>query len=244
MRNIKLITEYDGTDFFGWQRQPNARTVQETLELAISDLTGEVCSIIGSSRTDTGVHAFAHASNFHTNSTIPAEKFAFALNTRLPQDVSVKASLEVDEGFHARFDTRGKQYRYLIYNSSHASAINRNRAFFVFKPLDIVKMKEAAEFFVGEHDFKAFMAVGGSSKTTVRTMFSSNILLKDEMIAFEIVGNGFLYNMVRIMAGTLVEVGMGKLEPDIIYEMLKGKDRRKGGRTAPPQGLYLMEVLY
>lgn len=244
MRNIKLITEYDGTSFFGWQKQPNARTVQETLENAILDLTGKACNLTGSSRTDTGVHALAHVSNFHTDSKIPAEKFAFAINTRLPQDVVVKASYEVPEEFHARFDTSGKRYRYLIYNSRHASALQRNRAYFVFNPLEIEKMNQACKYLVGEHDFRAFMATGGSAKTTIRTMYKAEVFETGENIAFEIEGNGFLYNMVRIMAGTLVEVGMGRLEPEIIKDMLEGKDRRKGGRTAPPQGLYLMEVNY
>lgn len=247
MRNIKLTIEFDGTAYHGWQSQINAVTVQDTVTAAVNALTGEDCSLSGSSRTDAGVHALGYVCNFYTQSAIPADKFAFALNTLLPEDIVIKGSQEVSDDFHARFSAKGKTYKYLIYNSVFPTALLRNRAYHVYYPLDITAMQKAATQFVGTHDFYAFSAAGGSVKTTVRTITAATVLRQnpdDNLIEFHITGDGFLYNMVRIIAGTLVEVGIGKLKPDDISELISGLDRRKAGRTAPAHGLYLVEVYY
>jgi len=272
MRNIRLTLEYDGTAYHGWQSQTNASTVQDTVTAAINSLTGEACSLIGSSRTDTGVHALGYVCNFLTGSAIPADKFSFALNTLLPDDIVVRRSEEAPADFHSRFDASGKTYRYLIFNSVFPSALLRHRAYHIYYPLDIDAMNKAAQYLNGTHDFFAFSAAGGSAKTTVRTItkagirearqsFGQDIVTdqsaqesaKDEprtdlqsgrLIEFTVTGNGFLYNMVRIIAGTLIEVGFGKLKPEDIPEIIESLDRRKAGRTAPAHGLYLVEVYY
>lgn len=268
MRNIKLILGYDGTDYHGWQSQANAATVQDTLTCAIAGLTGEKCSVTGSSRTDTGVHALGFVCNFFTASSIPAEKFAFALNTLLPDDIVVKSSREVPADFHSRFSAKRKKYIYLVYNSVFPPALLRHRAYHVYYPLDIDAMREAAGYFTGAHDFSAFSASGGNTKTTVRTITHAAVrritpLFTGEaaspapeaaaqpmneydggLIEFSVTGNGFLYNMVRIMTGTLVEIGFGKLKPGDIPAIIAGRDRRKAGRTAPAHGLYLAGVYY
>ena len=244
MRNIKLTIEYDGTAYHGWQSQINAETVQDVVTDAVNKLTGGKNSLTGSSRTDTGVHAMGQVCNFFTDSAIPADKFAYALNTLLPDDIVVCNSEEVNQVFHARFSTKGKKYRYLIYDTTFPSALLRHRAYHVFYPLDAGKMKQAAEYFKGTHDFIAFSAAGGSVKTTVRTIMEADVERKGDIIEFSVVGDGFLYNMVRIIAGTLVEVGFGKLRPEDIPGIIAGRNRRKAGRTAPAHGLYLVEVYY
>ncbi len=244
MRNIRLTIEYDGTAYHGWQSQINAVTVQDVLTAAVGSLTGEKCSLTGSSRTDTGVHALGQVCNFYTESAIPADKFAFALNTLLPEDVVVRKSEEVSEDFHSRFSAVGKKYRYLFFNSTFPSALMRNRAYHVYYPMDAGAMRQAAEYFTGTHDFVAFSAAGSSVKTTVRTISEATIERDGELIEFSVVGDGFLYNMVRILAGTLVEVGVGRLKPDAVPAIIAGLDRRKAGRTAPAHGLYLVEVYY
>jgi len=245
MRNIKLTIEFDGTAYHGWQSQTNAAAVQDVVSTAIKTLTGEDCNLIGSSRTDAGVHALGFVCNFHTMSPIPADKFAFALNTLLPDDIVIKKSEEVSEDFHARFSAKGKTYKYLIYNSVFPSALLRHRAYHVFYTLDIDAMRRAAGFFVGTHDFRAFSASGGSAKTTVRTITETTVTkLSNDLIEIRVTGDGFLYNMVRIIAGTLIEVGFGKLKSDDIPGLIAGLDRRGAGRTAPAHGLYLVEVYY
>ncbi len=247
MRNIKLTIEFDGTAYHGWQSQINAVTVQDTVSAAVNALTGEDCSLFGSSRTDAGVHALGYVCNFHTNSAIPEDKFAFALNTMLPKDIVIKGSQEVPSDFHARFSAKAKTYRYLIYNAVFPTALLRNRAYHIYYPLDIGQMQAAAAQFVGTHDFYAFSAAGGSVKTTVRTITAATVTRHNQdnnLVEFHITGDGFLYNMVRIIAGTLIEVGIGKLKPDDIPELILGRDRRKAGRTAPAHGLYLVEVFY
>jgi len=244
MRNIKLTVEYDGTGYHGWQSQENAVTVQDVLTDAILKLTGERVSIIGASRTDTGVHALGQVCNFFTSSPIPADKFAYALNTILPEDIVIRGSEEVTPDFHARYSAKGKMYRYLYFNSPFPSALERNRAYHVFYPLDEAAMDRAAAHFLGTHDFTAFCATGGSTKTTVRTITKASVARKGELIEFTVAGNGFLYNMVRIMAGTLAEVGFGKIMPDEIPDIIKNGDRKLAGRTAPAHGLYLVEIYY
>lgn len=244
MKNIKLTIEYDGTAYHGWQSQINATAVQDIVTAAIRSLTGENCNLAGSSRTDTGVHALGQVCNFFTESSIPADKYAFALNTLLPEDVVIRKSEEVSPDFHSRFSTTGKKYRYLFYNSTFPSALLRHRAYHVFYPLDVDAMRQAAEHFVGTHDFAAFSATGGSVRSTVRTIMQATVERDGELIEFCVTGDGFLYNMVRIIAGTLVEVGIGKIKPDAIPDIIAGRNRRKAGRTAPAQGLYLVEVYY
>lgn len=244
MRNIKLTVEYDGTSYHGWQTQNNSVAVQDIIQKSIEKLTGEECSLIGSSRTDAGVHALGHVSNFTTNCTIPADRFPYAINSFLPDDIVVKNAEEVSMDFHARFWAKGKKYRYLIHNHVYRSALLRNRAYHVRYPMDFEAMQKASLYFLGEHDFSAFMATGGSAKTTVRNITDVLLIKKDDVIQFEITGNGFLYNMVRIIAGTLVYVGLGKIAPEDITGIIEGRDRRKAGKTAPSHGLYLVEVYY
>ena len=257
-RNIRLIIEYDGTAYHGWQSQDNAVTVQDTVTAAVCKLTGESCTITGSSRTDAGVHALGYVCNFFTESSIPADKFSFALNTILPADIKLIHSEEVPQDFHSRFSARAKKYLYYIYNSTFPSALLRHRAYHVYYPLDVEKMDRAAQHFTGTHDFLAFSASGYSAKTTVRTVMEASVVKVSQarhiihpqrdgdgqLIEFSVTGDGFLYNMVRIMAGTLVEVGFGKLRPQDIPDIIAGLDRRRAGRTAPAHGLYLSEVFY
>ncbi len=241
MKNIKLTVEYDGTSYHGWQIQDNALTVQKVIGDAVLMLTGEACEIIGCSRTDTGVHACAHVSNFFTHSKIPPERFAYALNTKLPEDVVIKRSEEVVPEFHSRFWAKGKRYRY---NSLYPSALMRNRAYHVLKPLDTDLMRKAASRFLGKHDFSAFRASGSDTFTSERTITDVLIEQNGETISFEVQGDGFLYNMVRIMAGTLVEVGYGRIPADSVQEIILSKNRKLAGRTAPAHGLYLEQVFY
>jgi tRNA pseudouridine38-40 synthase len=244
MRNIKLTIEYDGTAYHGWQSQINARAVQDEVNMAVTRLTGEDIAVIGASRTDQGVHALGQVCNFTTESSIPAEKFAYALNTLLPEDITVKASAEMDESFHSRFSAIAKKYRYLIYNSRHPSALLRHRACHVPLQLEFCAMRKAAGFLLGTHDFSAFRATGGNTKTAVRTITAVELASREELIEFEITGNGFLYNMVRIIAGTLIYVGQGKLEAGEVPDIIKSCDRKRAGKTAPAHGLYLVEVYY
>jgi len=244
MRNVKLIIEYDGTNYHGWQTQKNAKTVQDTIERAIKGLTGEMVELTASSRTDFGVHALGQVANFMTNSSIPGDRFSYALNRLLPDDIVIKDSQEVSLDFHARFRSKGKKYRYLIYNSRFPSAILRNRAYHVSYELDFESMQKAASYFPGTHDFSSFRASGSSVKTSVRTITEAVLERDDKIISFEISGNGFLYNMVRIIVGTLVDVGMGRIDADDIPKIIESLDRKRAGRTAPAEGLYLVEVYY
>ncbi len=244
MRNIRLLIEYDGTAFHGWQSQINARAVQDEVEKAVRLVTGEECGITGASRTDTGVHALGQVANFMTASKIPPDKYVYTLRSVLPDDVVIKKSDEVPADFHSRYWAKGKRYRYLIYNSEFASALLRNRAYHVPYKLNFNAMCEAVSCFPGTHDFSAFKATGGSTKTSVRTIFDASLDRDGDMIGFTVSGNGFLYNMVRIIAGTLVEVGCGKIDPRSIPDIIAGGDRKMAGVTAPAQGLYLEEVFY
>ena len=244
MRNIKLTIEYDGKEFNGWQKQPNKLNIQGNIEKVLSDITKEDIEIIGSGRTDAGVHALGQVANFKTNSTIPIEKFAIAINSRLKKSIVIKKAEEVPERFHSRYNCKKKTYRYVINNSETGSAIYRNLEYNIKQPLNIEKMQDASQYFVGEHDFSAFKASGTSSKSSVRTIYSAKVTKEGERIFIELTGNGFLYNMVRIIAGTLVEVGLGKIKPEEITEIIDSKDRQKAGKTLPPYGLYLVEVNY
>ena len=244
MRRIHLIVEYDGTNYAGWQRQSNAMTVQEKLERAVKRLTGEDVCVSGSSRTDAGVHALGQSAHFDTESCIPADKFSFALNTMLPPDIRVVRSEEVAADFHSRFSGRGKRYRYLIHAAPHAGALNRLTHAHVIYPLDVEKMRAEARSLVGTHDFGAFAASGSVVKDTVRTIWRADVEQRGAEICLIVEGNGFLYNMVRIIAGTLIGVGSGKLAPGAIKRAIESGSRLDLGITAPAHGLTLMEVFY
>ena len=244
MRNIKLTIEYDGKDFNGWQRQPNKLNIQGEIEEAIKQITNEEVKLNASGRTDAGVHALGQIANFKTNSSIPMNKFAFAINSKLKKSIVIKSAEEVDINFHSRYNCKQKTYRYIINNTEQGSAIFRKLEYHISQKLDIGKMKKAIKYFEGEHDFKAFRASGTSSKSSVRKIYKTKIKNENGNIEIELTGNGFLYNMVRIIAGTLVDVGLGKINPEEIPDIIKSKDRQRAGKTLPPHGLYLVEVVY
>ena len=244
MRNIKLTIEYDGKDFNGWQKQPNKLNIQGTIEKAIESIVDHEVTLTASGRTDAGVHAWGQVANFKTTSEIPMEKIAIAINSRLKKSIRIKKAEEVDDRFHSRLSCKKKTYRYVINNSKQGTAIYRNLEYHVSNDLDIEKMNEAAKFFEGEHDFKAFKASGTSSKNSVRTIYNADVYKKDEKIFIELTGSGFLYNMVRIISGTLVEVGLGKLKPEDIPGIIKSHKRENAGKTLPAHGLYLVNVEY
>ena len=245
MRNIKLVIEYDGKEFNGWQKQPNKLNIQGEIERAIKQITGEEVDLTASGRTDAGVHALGQVANFKTNSNIPIEKIPIALNSNLKKSIVIKSAEEVEERFHSRLNCKRKTYRYIINNSRYGTAIYRNLETHIPMKLDIQKMQEAVKYFEGEHDFKAFKASGTSSKSSVRTIYRAEVIdAGNERIYIELTGNGFLYNMVRIIAGTLVEVGLGKIEPNEIKTIIESKKRENAGKTLSPQGLYLVKVEY
>ena len=245
MRNIKVTIEYDGKEFNGWQKQPNKLNIQGEIEQAIERITGEKVDLMASGRTDAGVHAIGQVANFKTNSNMPIEKFPIALNANLKKSILIKSAEEVEERFHSRLNCKRKTYRYVINNSKYGTAIYRNLETHIPIKLDIQKMQQAIKYFEGEHDFKAFKASGTSSKSNVRTIYKAEVLdAGNERIYIELTGNGFLYNMVRIISGTLVDVGLGKIEPEEIENILLSKDRQYAGKTFPPQGLYLLTVEY
>ena len=245
MRNIKLTIEYDGKDFNGWQKQPNKLNIQGSIEQAIEQITGEKVELNASGRTDSGVHAWGQVANFKTNSNLPIEKFVIAINSKLKKSIRILDAEEVDERFHSRLTCKRKTYRYVINNSEVGSAIYRNFETHIPQKLDVSKMQEAVKYFEGEHDFKAFKASGTSSKSSVRTIYKADVYInKEERICIELTGNGFLYNMVRIISGTLVDVGLGKILPSQIPEIIKDGKRERAGKTLPPNGLFLVSVSY
>lgn len=244
MRNIKLTIEYDGKDFNGWQKQPNKLNIQGEIERAIYNITKEEVDLIGSGRTDAGVHAWNQIANFKTNSNISIEKMAIAINSQLKNSIVVKKAEEMDERFHSRYNAKRKTYRYVINNTEYGSAIYRNLEYHFPIKLNVEKMQEAAKYFEGEHDFKAFKSSGTSGKNSVRTIYKAEVKTDGERILIELTGNGFLYNMVRIISGTLLDVGLGKIEPSEIEDIINSKDRTKAGKTLPAHGLYLVKVNY
>lgn len=244
MRNIKLIIEYNGKNFNGWQKQPNKLNIQGELEKVIGEITGEEIDLIASGRTDAGVHSFGQTANFKTNSKLDIEKFPIAINSKIKKSIVVKSAEEVEERFHSRYSVKSKKYRYVINNSKYGTAIYRELEFMIPQKLNVEDMKKAAKYFEGEHDFKGFKASGTSSKSSVRTIYKAEIIQNGDRINIELTGNGFLYNMVRIIAGTLIDVGLGKINPNDIPEIIESKDRKRAGRTLPPHGLYLVEVNY
>ena len=244
MRNIKLTIEYDGKGFNGWQKQPNKLNIQGEIERAIETITGEEVDLIASGRTDAGVHAFGQIANFKTSSNLPIEKFAIAINSKLKKSIRIQNAEEVDERFHSRYSCKRKTYRYIINNSDQGSAIYRNLEYYIPIKLNVDEMKKAVKYFEGEHDFKGFKASGTSSKSSVRTIYEANVYKDGDKIIIELTGNGFLYNMVRIVSGTLVDVGLGKIKSEEIPTIIDSKDRQKAGKTLPPYALYLVKVEY
>ncbi|MBZ4654420.1 MAG: tRNA pseudouridine synthase [Peptococcaceae bacterium] len=246
MRNIKLLLAYDGTNYHGFQKQNNTRlkTIQGTLEDALRVLTKEEVKVIGSGRTDAGVHAQGQVVNFLSHTTIPPERFPLALNSVLPSDIVVWKAEDVPQEFHARFDAVKKTYRYTIYNDRHLSPFLRYFAYHVPVPLDIEKMSAGAREFQGTHDFRGFCAKDTAVKDFVRTIYTCRVEKEGPLVIFTVTGDGFLYNMVRIMTGTLIEVGQGKRLPEEIPDLLAAKERKLAGATVPPQGLCLWSVEY
>ena len=244
MKRILLSVEYDGTAYAGWQRQQNGLAVQQVLEEKLALACGAPVSVVGSSRTDAGVHALAQQVHFDTDSSIPPEKYPFVLNNLLPPDIRVRSGRLVPADFHARFLSCGKTYTYRIMNSRHASALYRNLTWHVPVPLDVKAMRDSLPALAGRHDFSAFQAAGGTAKTTVRTLDPPALLQDGNLLTLKVSGNAFLYNMVRIIVGTLVEIGLHRLEPDAFARALDTGNRLDLGMTAPPHGLELTEVRY
>ena len=243
MKNYKMIITYDGTRYYGWEHQPTTdMTIQGKLESVLSAMTGTEVEVIGAGRTDAGVHAIGQVANFKTNSKIPIEKIPVALNTKLKKTIRIINAEEVDERFHSRLSCKRKTYRYVINNSEFSSALYRNLECHIPQKLNIEKMQEAAKYFEGEHDFKSFCAIGAQVKTTVRTIYACDVEKEGDIITIRVTGNGFLYNMVRIIAGTLVQVGGGAIEPEAVKEILAKKDRSAAGPTAPAHGLTMMGI--
>ena len=244
MRNIKLTIEYDGKEFKGWQKQPNKLNIQGEIEKAIETISGEKVDLIGSGRTDAGVNALCQVANFKTNSKIPIEKIPYALNSQLKKSIRIKNAEEVDEQFHSRYACKKKTYQYTINNSEHGTAIFRNMEYHFPNKLDENKMNEAVKYFIGEHDFKAFKASGTSNKSSVRTIYDARVWRNEDRIIIQLTGNGFLYNMVRIISGTLVDVGINKIQPEDINKIINSKNREYAGKTLPACGLCLISVEY
>ena len=244
MKRVKLIVAYDGTNYSGWQIQPNAVTIESELNRHLSELLGEPIKVIGASRTDAGVHALGNVAVFDTSARMPAEKISFALNTRLPQDIRIQDSCEVSADFHPRFCETVKTYEYRILNRKFPDPTKRLYSLFYYYPLDVEKMRRAASYLVGEHDFKSLCTHKDDVENTVRTIYSADIEKEGDMICVRICGNGFLYNMVRIIVGTLLRVGSGYYEPEYMEELLKERNRQAAGETAPPQGLTLVKIDY
>ncbi len=241
---IGLKIEYDGTAYGGWQRQKNAPSIQQTIEEALERALGCSCRVIGAGRTDAGVHAYGQVAHLDIETKIPADRFSYILNQKLPDDIRIVQSWQAAENFHARRDAIGKHYRYTIYQAPHASALERNSSVHVPQQLDVKKMQQAAQVLIGEHDFSAFRTVGSNIVGTVRTVYRLEVQQQGQHIHIDIWGNGFLYNMVRIIAGTLIEVGKGKIPVQEMQSILDSKERARPGATAPAKGLAMCEVFY
>lgn len=246
MRNIKLILEYSGTNYHGWQSQAGSgkATIQDALETALRELTGEPLKTYSSGRTDAGVHAIGHVANFKTESLIPPAAWAPALNHFLPVDIRVQSSEEISPDFHARYSALGKIYRYRILNRQAPSALFRNHAWHVRNRLNTSAMRKAAVYLIGKHDFSAFRATGCTAASPVRTVRSVVIARKGDFVEITFEADSFLQYMARNLTGTLVEVGLGRFRPADVESMIESRDRTRSGRTAPPYGLYLEKVFY
>lgn len=243
-KRICLTVAYDGTAYCGFQVQKNGRTIEGELNRALEELTGEEIRVTGASRTDAGVHGLCNRAVFDTASRIPGEKFSYALNQRLPEDIRVQKSEEVAADFHPRHCRSRKTYEYHIWNAAFPNPVKRLYAHFTYVPLDVEKMRRAAAYLVGEHDFASFCSAGSQAETTVRTIYDLTVEKEGEEIVIRVTGSGFLYNMVRIIAGTLMEVGYGRMAPEKMKEILAAKDRAAAGPTAQACGLILTEICY
>lgn len=246
MRNIRIIVEYDGTNYSGWQIQQNAPSIQEEIQNSIKKLTNENINLVGAGRTDAGVHAKGQTANFYTSSSIPSEKFAWALNSVLKEDIVIKQSAEVSDKFHSRYDAKSKIYSYTIHRGVFPPAIMRYYVYHVNngRQIDLKKMKKAAECFEGTHNFRGFMSTGSSVMDTVRTIYNIRIVEDGDYIKIFYHGNGFLYNMVRIITGTLLYASMEKIKTEYIPDIIKEGTRELAGITAPAHGLCLEKVYY
>jgi tRNA pseudouridine38-40 synthase len=244
MRRIRLTVAYDGTNYAGWQVQPNALTVQEVLDNCLSDLLQKPVRTIGASRTDAGVHALGNIAVFDTEARMPADKYAFALNTRLPEDIRIQKSEEVSPDFHPRFCETVKTYEYRVLNRTFPDPTRRFNSVHIYGTLDLEAMQQAAAYLEGTHDFKSFATENPQVTDTVRRIYKTRLWKEEDMLRFQITGNGFLYNMVRIITGTLLEVGKGALQPEDIPRILEARDRKMAGPTARAKGLTLLEIRY
>ena len=252
MKRVKLTVAYDGTNYCGWQVQPNGLAVQEVLNRCLSEFLGTETEVIGASRTDAGVHALGNVAVFDTEARMPAEKFSYALNTRLPQDIRIQDSCQVPEDFHPRFQETIKTYEYKIYNRQFPDPTKRLYTYFYYYPLDVQKMRQGAGYLIGEHDFKSFCASKTQAQTTVRTVTGIEVETHSlsegeypsQKVIIRVTGEGFLYNMVRIISGTLIKVGLGVYPPEYVKEILAACDRSKAGETVPAKGLFLKKIEY
>lgn len=241
---VKLVVAYEGTNYCGWQIQPNGITIEEVLNETLSSLLGEEITVTGASRTDAGVHSLGNVAVFETHTKMPAEKISFALNQRLPEDIVVQESCQVPEDFHPRFSKSRKTYEYRILNCRFRQPLERRTSYFYHYPLDVSAMQKAAAYLVGEHDFTSFASVHAQTNTYVRTIYALDVVREGDMIRIRVQGNGFLYNMVRIIAGTLIQVGAGIKKPEDMESILAGKDRELAGPTAPAHGLTMIGLEY
>lgn len=244
MKRVKLTVAYDGTNYCGWQIQPNGITIEQKLNEALHDLLGEDIKVTGASRTDAGVHSLGNVCIFDTEARMPGEKMSYALNQRLPDDIVVVDSCEVSEDFHPRFSKSKKTYEYRILNRRFPDPTRRLDTYFYHHPLQVELMMEAAKYLEGEHDFKSFASVHMQAETSVRTIYACNVDKQGDIITIRVTGNGFLYNMVRIIAGTLIKVGMGDICPQQIPDILAALDRSAAGPTAPAHGLTMIGLKY
>lgn len=241
MKRVRLIVAYDGTNYHGWQIQDNGITIESELNRCLTALLGEEIQVIGASRTDAGVHAMGNVAVFDTENRMPAEKISYALNQRLPEDIRIQKSEEVPPDWHPRYCDSRKTYEYRIYRGEFPMPVKRLYSYFTYRPLDVKRMREAAGFLVGEHDFKSFCQTGAQVESTVRTLYSLEVEEQGADLVIRVCGNGFLYNMVRIIAGTLLEAGQGKRTPESMADVLAAKNRSAAGPTAPACGLMLMK---
>ena len=240
MKRIKMTVAYDGTNYCGWQIQPNGITIEQVLNDALTELLGEKIEVSGASRTDSGVHSKGNICVFDTNTRMPGEKISYAINQRLPEDIVVVGSEEVADDWHPRYVNSRKTYEYRILNRRFPDPTRRLDTYFFHYELDVEKMQKAARFLEGQHDFKSFCSVGSQVKTTTRTIYSCSVTKDEDIVKIRVTGNGFLYNMVRIIAGTLIQVGNGNIAPDKIPEILEACDRNMAGPTAPANGLTMI----
>ncbi|HLD36040.1 MAG TPA: tRNA pseudouridine(38-40) synthase TruA [Planctomycetota bacterium] len=244
LRNIKLTIEYDGTNYCGWQIQKNARSVQGIITETLTKITGHKITLYGASRTDSGVHAKGQVANFRTNSRMTPQQFIKALNSNLPNDIAIRTAKEMPKSFNSMYGAKSKDYRYTILNSPVRSALDRNFYHFIPYQISISRMKQALKYLVGRHDFRAFATKSSAKENCTRKIYSIKITTNGDYIHIDIKGDGFLYNMVRTIAGTLLLVAQGKMKPEDIKRIIKSQERKKAGPTAPAKGLCLLRVSY